>query len=320
MTNLLVLKERIKRFYGKFAIYINPGLKFVLALCIFIIINSNLGFEDRLNNLAIVLILALICAFASVNTMVVFSAVLINIHLIALSLGVAMLSTVMMLIMLLIYFRLAPKDGLVVLLTPAAYVLRIPFVLPVAGGLLKTPVSSISVGFGTVIYFFLALVKQNAASLGNATEAADVSQITFILQKLFSDKEMNLMLIAFTITFIVVYVIRKRSMDHAWQIAIVVGGIVNILILLVGDYLLNITNQIISVILGNILAILIGLVIQFFVFNVDFSRTEYAQFEDDEYYYYVKAIPKMYVTVPEKRVKRINPQKPVVQEEQSEES
>ena len=33
------------------------------------------------------------------------------------------------------------------------------------------------------------------------------------------------------------------------------------------------------------------------------------QFEDDEYYYYVKAVPKMAVAVPEKRVKRITTQR-----------
>lgn len=321
MTSLLVLKERIKKFYGKYVVYVNPGLKFLFALFTFLLINANLGFESRLNNLAVVLILALICAFSSVNTMLILSAVLINIHLVALSLGVAIIGGVLMLIMMLLYFRLAPKDGTVTLITPIAYACGIPSVVPITTGLLKSPVSAISVGCGTIMYFFLAFVKQNAAALGNATEeVADITQMTEIIQKLFNNEEMNLMLIAFTITFIVVFVIRTRSMDHAWRIAIVVGGIVNVLILLVGDYILNITNQIFGVILSNILAVLVGLVIQFFCFHVDFSRTEYAQFEDDEYYYYVKAIPKMYLSEPEKRIQKINPQKPIVQEEQSEES
>jgi hypothetical protein len=42
------------------------------------------------------------------------------------------------------------------------------------------------------------------------------------------------------------------------------------------------------------------------VFSVDYTRTEYLQFEDDEYYYYVKAVPKAAVAIPEKTVKRIN--------------
>ena len=42
---------------------------------------------------------------------------------------------------------------------------------------------------------------------------------------------------------------------------------------------------------------------------MDYSRIENVQFEDDEYYYYVKAIPKMTVAAPTKTVKRINVQR-----------
>ncbi len=41
------------------------------------------------------------------------------------------------------------------------------------------------------------------------------------------------------------------------------------------------------------------------MFNVDYSRAEYLQYEDDEYYYYVKAIPKMRISRPERSVKTI---------------
>jgi len=44
-------------------------------------------------------------------------------------------------------------------------------------------------------------------------------------------------------------------------------------------------------------------------FGVDYGRTENVQFEDDEYYYYVKAVPKMTVAVQAKTVKRINSQR-----------
>ena len=44
---------------------------------------------------------------------------------------------------------------------------------------------------------------------------------------------------------------------------------------------------------------------------------EIVQFEDDEYYYYVKAVPKNILAVPDKSVKRINKQrkKAVVKQE-----
>ena len=48
---------------------------------------------------------------------------------------------------------------------------------------------------------------------------------------------------------------------------------------------------------------------EFFLFHLDYARTEQVQFEDDEYYYYVKAVPKVTVSGKEKQVKQINSRK-----------
>ena len=64
--------------------------------------------------------------------------------------------------------------------------------------------------------------------------------------------------------------------------------------------------SVIGLVLGTAVSLLIAMIVEFFVFSVDYSRTEYAQFEDDEYYYYVKAVPKMSISIPDKKVKKIN--------------
>ena len=48
---------------------------------------------------------------------------------------------------------------------------------------------------------------------------------------------------------------------------------------------------------------------EFLMFQMDYSRAENVQFEDDEYYYYVKAVPKVILSRPEKTVKKINAQR-----------
>ena len=60
MTALLELKQRIKNLYSQYEIYILPVLRFVLAMVYFIWINKNMGYMTQLNNIFIVLILALI--------------------------------------------------------------------------------------------------------------------------------------------------------------------------------------------------------------------------------------------------------------------
>ena len=60
---------------------------------------------------------------------------------------------------------------------------------------------------------------------------------------------------------------------------------------------------------GSILSTGIGFLIEFLCFNLDYSRTEKVQFEDDEYYYYVKAVPKVNLSSKEKQIKKISGKK-----------
>ena len=55
MSNLLEIRENIKRIYAKYEMYITPMLKFLLTLVGIIMINSSLGYMDLLNNIFIVL-------------------------------------------------------------------------------------------------------------------------------------------------------------------------------------------------------------------------------------------------------------------------
>ena len=78
------------------------------------------------------------------------------------------------------------------------------------------------------------------------------------------------------------------------------------LILLVGDLMFDTNISVVGVLLGTVVSIALLKGLQFFVFNVDYTRTEKVQFEDDEYYYYVKAVPKVTVAQQTKTVKHIN--------------
>ena len=61
----------------------------------------------------------------------------------------------------------------------------------------------------------------------------------------------------------------------------------------------------------------IAFVLEFFVFGGDYSRTERLEYEDDEYYYYVKAVPKASVSTSERSIKKINAE-PVREEKKKE--
>ena len=120
---------------------------------------------------------------------------------------------------------------------------------------------------------------------------------------------MILLIIAFAVTIVLVYTLRRLSIDHAWSIAILAGTLVDIMILLLSELMMDTDLSIAAIILGSLVGAAAAIVIQLFRFNVDYARTEKVQFEDDEYYYYVKAVPKVTLSEPEKKVKKINSQR-----------
>lgn len=308
MSGLLELRERLKEFYGKNEMYITPVLKFALAILLLFAINTKMGYMAVLGNPIVLFVLALICAFLPVNATVLVSCVYIILNAYALSIEVAIVAVILVLLMFLLYFRFAPKDAYVVLLVPLAFVLKIPYVTPVLIGLMATPVSMVSMCFGIIMYYYVIYVSNNAGVLSVAGSDM-ISNVSMIFENMMADKMLLLLLISFMATVLVVYLIRKLNIDYVWNTAAIAGILTNLLIILVGEFMLNITGSIGGILISMVVSGVIVFAAQLFAFSVDYTRTEYVQFEDDEYYYYVKAVPKMTVSASSKKVQRINPQK-----------
>lgn len=309
MTGLLEVRERLRNFYGKYEIYVVTGVKFVLSLITFFLINSQMGYMERLDHLAIVLLLALVCAFLPVNAIVVAACGMILLHLSALAMEAFVLGLFLFLLLLFLYGRFAPKNGNIAIMTSILCFFKIPQVMPVATGLLREPSSYLSVLCGVVVFYYVQGVKLNIVNFTSIEEAEGTAKFTAALKMLTSNKEMYLVLVAFLMTSLLVYTIRRQSINYAWRIALLLGNLFQMVILLVGYVLLGMPEKIMWVVLGTVISVVISLILEFFFYNLDYSRIERVQFEDDEYYYFVKAVPKVYVARKDKRVKQITPRK-----------
>ncbi len=311
MAALLEIKEHLKSFYSKFEAYIVPVLKFITALTALLLVNRELGFMSQLDSFAIVLVAALFCSFLPFNFIIVVSAMFTLGHVYKLSLECAVGVLVLFMVMFLLYFRFSPKDTIVVILTPICFVLKVPAVMPLAMGLVGGPASVISVGCGVIVYYVIDFISKNATMINSLDADGTLARFRYLADGIMGNKAMLMAVIAFAITIILVYIIRRLPVDHCWTYAMIAGALTNVVILMLGDLKFRTNISIIGTMIGSIVAIGIVKVLQFFVFNVDYSRTEHIQYEDDEYYYYVKAVPKMSVAISEKTVTRIDTKKPV---------
>ena len=152
-------------------------------------------------------------------------------------------------------------------------------------------------------------LKQNAGVLAGSTMSEMAERFIVIVQSLFGNQLMWVMVAAFAAGVLVVFLIRNLSVDYSWSIAIIAGVITQLAVIFIGDFYFNLPVAIGPMILGILVSVVLALVYQFFVFAVDYTRTEYLQYQDDDYYYYVKAVPKITVSQPDVKVHRISSRK-----------
>ncbi len=301
-----MVRDQLREYYAKYEVFITPVVRFFLALITYMIINRNIGYMDALNSPVLMIGVALVNAVLPVNVILVFAAGFIVLHLYKLSLICAGVVLILFVLLFLLYFRFAPKDGIGVLLTPVAMALHVPYCVPLCFGLRGNIFSAVSVACGAIVYYTIGYVKDNNNSLSDADIEAAVNQVKVLLNGILGNRLMRVTVVAFAVTVVVVYLIKRLSIDHSRMIALITGAILNTVIFLVGDFVYDLQINLFFLLIGSVVSFGIALGIEFFLLAVDYTKTEYLQFEDDEYYYYVKAVPKLSVSAPEKTVKKIS--------------
>ncbi len=309
MAVLLEFKEKFKRFYNKYDTYLVPVLKFLVALISFIILNASIGYMEKLNNPVIAVLISVVCAFLPVGFTIVMLSVFMIAHLYAISVEFALIALCVVLLMYLLYFRFTPKSGYLLILTVFMCWIKMPFILPVAVGLCSSVLSVIPVSFGVIIYYIINTASVYESAVSNKSITESMLQVSYLIESLIKNKQMVLVMAALALTIIIVYIIRRLKIDYAWGYAIAVGSVLQFVVAILGELLLKTGLNIVLIVLGVILGALAGYVCNILFFAVDFRRTEYVQYEDDEYYYYVKAVPKINVAGEDVRVKQINARK-----------
>lgn len=306
MQRLLELKEYLVKYYGKYSKIIDKSLQFILALLTFTFISQNIGFSEIIANPVMTIVLSLICMLLPMSMTVILAAIAATLQVLTVSIGMAIVFLALFIILYALYFRFVPGKSILILLMPITFMCKIPVVIPIVYGLIGSPICILPITAGTVIYYMVDYIRVNGSMFASAADTDMMTQIGTYVQSILANREMWCVIIAFAVCLLLVYSVRRLSVDYAWEIAMIAGILGNINVMAYGYIVMDIQLSYVSLIVGSVVAIVVALLVKFFVFSVDYTRTEYLQFEDDEYYYYVKAVPKATVAIPEKTVKRIN--------------
>lgn len=307
MMELLEFKEKLKAFYARFGAFAGPAIKFPLGFLSMVMLNQNLGFMARIDNMPAALFLGIVCMALPYGGMALLAGIVMLAHITAVSLELAAIVLALLLAVLLLYYGFQPGDSYLLVVTPLLFMLKIPYAVPLVVGLAGGIISIIPVSCGIFIYYIISYVKQNAGTLTGESAASEmVQKYTQIVKDMLFNQDMLLMIAAFALCILVVFVVKNLSIDYAWPVAIAAGTVTQLLVFLMGDFMFSVSVDMLQLLLGVLAGCAVAGIYNFFVLALDYSRTEYVQFEDDDYYYYVKAVPKITVSTTDVTVKHIN--------------
>ncbi len=303
---ILELRARILHFLQRFQLFVEPVVKFAVAFMVFRCINNAIGKQELLMSLPAELLLALLGTFTPAVILILLAAVVSLAHVYVASPLLAILVAILMVILYCFIARFSGKYGYVVLAVPILFLLKIPFVVPLILGLVATPMSVIPVTCGIIVYRMFVVIS-NAAMIESKMAMEDILAMYIdVIDQMVADKQMIVYIAVFFVVIVAMQLFRKLKIDYVFEISVAIGSIVCILGFLVADVVIHSQINITSMVFGTVGSMVIALVFQFFRLALDYTAVERVQFEDDDYYYFVKAVPKINLAVPERSVKKIS--------------
>lgn len=308
MMALLILKSKLKNFYEKHYHVVRRLVKFCLVFSILLIATSKMNYSQLYGGYPLIVGIAVICAVTPdlISLLAIVAVVLAEVYQISPLLAVAL--SLLLVIYYLIFGRLTEKQGIVLVAVPVLSAVQLGYLVPIVAGLFLSPVIIPALLMGIFIRFILEGVQEYALVMSRVTEEpSPFASLEYLLEYLRGNSYLVIILFAFLLTFVCVYLIRRTKIQYASQIAILVGAILVLSVLLLGNIVFDLEVNLWSLIISILVSVVIAYIVQFFHMALDYQGTRKLQFEDDEYYYYVTAVPKYKVAVVDKTLTRIVP-------------
>ncbi len=293
MSQFYYFKRYTEKIYRKHEFWIRPLFRALVALIIFIMVNTHFAYSSLAQNPLIVLFLSILCSMLPWTAISLLSAVLFLLNLHEASFEFTLVSAMIFLLIALLQTAFRARHGILLALVPFFFFLKLQYVLPAIVGLSCGLTTFVPLALGTTAYYFLVFVSENieiAADSANIAEMAN--HYASIFTKFFENRTMFSMIFIMVMIMIVVYVIRNLPFEYSWHLGIITGMLSGALLLVLSSTTGSAEIDLPSHFLSLFFSFLLSFLYVLFLYGANYQVTERVRFEDDDYYYFVKAVPK----------------------------
>jgi hypothetical protein len=300
MKSLSQIGNQLRAFYGRYSTAIDMAGKFVLALVSFFWVRSTLGFNSVLSNPFVLLILAVLCMLFPLSAVPVLTMVLVTGEAFTLGIDAGAVTLGILLILLILFLRFIPEDALEISLVPMTMFFGFVPLVPICAGIRRKVSAVFSIVSGVVVYYLMATLSREAENLQKLKLSQYAKRLQLLIGGTFSPT-MVVNLIALIAVFTVAYTLRRMTFNYSMVAAVPVAGLVYLMFVVFGGLVPGTRFSIPVAFIGTVGSVIAAFIFLALLRPLDYTKSERLEFEDDDYYYYVKAIPKASATAEELR-------------------
>lgn len=311
MNKLVNFRNVIESFYRKHSKVMGYIARLLITFVCLMLVRGSIDFSPFLSNFWTVLALSFIGGFIPMKYLMMLILAYITAQVYALSVALGIVITVILVIMYMLFFRFAPNYGPAFVLMPILFFARIPAFMAMLLAVVAPALSVVTVLFGTILYYLIHFLDVNAATFAASTGNLEFTKVELLVGGVFGDRSFLVVLGTLFAVFMIVHFLKRGSYKYSTEIAIAIGTGVYIILMLGSSLIFNTLTptKLLTSCVGGLVSGGLAILVNNIWHPMDYSRTEYVEFEDDEYNYYVRAVPKATFEREKVQVKRINKRK-----------
>ena len=302
ISTLFGIKNKIRDIIRKYQEIIFPILRLGWCFLVFTNVHTMFHYVDLFDNKLVIFLLSVLCAVLPDAFLVFAAGAMIGYNCFVVNLEVGLAFSVVFMFMYCVYIRFFPKHAYAIFLVPICYAIGMPYLAPLLILVITGIRGSIPAAFGVALYYFANTVQDIQVQLTTAEDDSKVEILKYFVENFLKNKEMLMLMLVFALTVVAASIIYQLSFPFSHYAAILSGVIFCVVFSIIVAAIFKETADTTAAFTGSFIGFLFCIVMETCKGVLDFPRTERVQFEDDEYYYYVKAVPKL--DAPKKKKKR----------------
>ena len=296
LNAMLEFRGRICLIYQKFQFAFDLIFKFLVSFLVILTLNIETGYDMRYATPSLTVALSILCAFTPGGVLALVCIVLTILHVLSVNSVLALFVALFMIVLYAFFLRFTPKHAYIMVAVPVLGAFNIPYTVPLLAGLTTTPATIFPMCCGVFFRYLIQIIKncvQIQVDLAKLNTENLLELVNAIVDNLLASKEMFWFMGVYAAVEVIVFVIRKMKFAFSFEVSIIFGTAVSVLGHMVIDGKYPLAGGVGKMLWFSIVSGFLVMIVYAFIRVLDYTAVENVQFEDDDYYYYVRAVPKI---------------------------